>query len=179
MSARDESSERAEEHFVELYGEIRRQAHLIVKNEAAGCSVEATSLMHEAYERVVHMNPASDQFQDPGHLLNALTVKMRQILLDRARRRGAAKRGGDRVREHIDFSELEVDRMAATPLLSLGEAIEALEACAPDSAQLVQWHIFLGMTISGVADKMGISRSKADSLWLHARHWLRRRMEEN
>ena len=74
--------DQAEAQFVELYGEIRRQAHLIVKNEAPGCSVEATGLMHGAYERVVHTNLSSAQFQTPEHLLNALTSKMRLFLLD-------------------------------------------------------------------------------------------------
>ena len=68
--------------------------------------------------------------------------------------------------------------MEAGPLLSLDEAIEALEAKAPDSGKLAHWHVFLGMSISDVAIEMGISKSKADDLWLHARRWLRRRMDE-
>jgi RNA polymerase sigma factor (TIGR02999 family) len=167
----------AEAKFIELYSEIRKQAHRIVKNEAPGCSVEATSLAHEAYECVVHSNPASDQFQDTEHLLNALTAKMQRILVDRARRRGAMKRGGLCKREYIAFDTIEVGKMEPAPLLSLGEALEGLKASAPESAQLVEWHVFLGLTLSATALKMGISRSKADGLWLHARHWLHRKME--
>lgn len=178
MSAQDEPSDQAEQSFIRLYAEIRQQAHRIVGREGPACSVEATGLMHEAYEHVVHTNQASEDFKDPEHLLNALTAKMHLLLLDRARRRRAAKRGGDRERVQADLDQLELREMDDVALLSMRQAVEDLEALAPESAELIKWHCYSGLTIAETATKMGISRSKADKLWLHARHWLRRKMGE-
>ena len=172
------SKDTAEEQFIEHYAEIRQLAHQIVRSEAAGVSVEATSLAHEAYEKVIHANSDTERFEDAEHLLNALGAKMRLLLVDRARKRKAAKRGGHLKRESVDFERIEVGEMEAGPLLALSAALEELEAQAPESAQLVQWHIFLGMSVVEVGERMGISRSKADDLWLHARHWLQRKINE-
>ncbi len=176
MTAKNDSGEQAEQHFIRLYAEIREQAHRIVNREGPGCSVEATGLVHEAYEHVVHTNEESDRFEDPEHLLNALTAKMHRILLDRARRRGAGKRGGGRKREKVDLDQFAIKQMDDLTLISLRQSVEELEASSADSAALVKWHIYSGLTIAESAQKMGISRSKADTLWLHARHWLRRKM---
>ena len=176
---RDGIVDSAEETFVQLYVEARREAHRIVGREGPGTSVEATGLMHEAFEHVVRGNRERERLADPQSLLAALTAKMHFLLLDRARRRGAAKRGGGRRREALDLQDVELPELDEAALLSLRQALEELAEAAPDSAALVRWHVYGGLTIAETAAKLGVSRSKADTLWLHARHWLRRRMGED
>ena len=167
----------AEHRFLEMYDALRREAHRIVSREIDAGSVEATSLVHEAYEHVVRKNSKKESFEDSKHLLNALTLKMHRLLMDHARRRNARKRGDGRRPVEIDLHGVPIQQLEASELLSLHQALDELWEKSQDSGLLVRWHIYGGLTIAETAAQMGISRSRADKLWLHARHWLRRRME--
>ena len=104
-----------------------------------------------------------------GHFFAAAAEAMRRILIDRARRKQARKRGGDVDREPLD------DLAAPEPdeeLLALDEALNKLTALDPQKARLVELRYFAGLTNDQAAEVLGISPSTADRHWAYARAWL-------
>ena len=156
-----------------LYDDLRRSAERQLNNEAAGQSLQATALVHEAYVRLIG---GDGQWNSRGHFFAAAGEAMRRILVERARKRHAKKRGGG-----IGRADIELDRLAGKDhdekLLALNEALEKLEQESPDKAELVKLRFFAGLTIQETAAALGISTSTADRHWSYSRAWLQREMK--
>jgi len=154
-----------------VYDELRKLAAAKLAHEKPGQTLDATSLVHEAYLRLV----GAQQFDGSGHFFAAAAEAIRRILVEQARRRQAAKRGGQRRRESLD-----PDRLAAPvpddELLAVHEALDRLAARHPEKAELVKLRYFAGLTADQAAAALGISPSAADRHWAYARAWLRRAM---
>ena len=152
-----------------VYGELRRLAKQRLAQEKPGQSLQATALVHEAYLRLVG-DAGSRGWDSRGHFFAAAAEAMRRILVDNARRKRAAKRGG-LARQNLD----DVDIAAPAPsedLLALDEALARLEAKDPVKARLVKLRYFAGLTEEEAAQALGISRTTAHRHWRYARVWL-------
>ena len=141
--------------------------------QAAGHTLDATALVHEAYLRLV--GPADGpRWAGRGHFFAAAAEAMRHILVDRARRRNAVKRGGAAAR--IDLPEdalVAPDDRGDAELLAVDEALGRLAAADPQAAELVKLRYFAGLSIPDAAAALGVAPRTADRLWAYARAWLR------
>lgn len=162
-----------EQLFPLVYNELRRLASQRLLNEKSGQSLQATSLVHEVYLRLVDVSRDSS-WNSRGHFFAAAAEAMRRILIEEARKRNRQKRGGGRRRVSLDeAATLLVEADApADDLLSLDEALDKFEVAAPEHAQLVKLRYFAGLTIEEAANSMGISVATAKRHWLYARSWL-------
>ena len=159
-----------------VYTELRHLAASKMAQERPGQTLQPTALVHEAYLRLIS-GPATPAWQSRGHFFAAAAEAMRRILIERARRQGAAKHGGNRRR--VDIDQLDVaDEQRAQELLALDEALSELQGHDPAAAQLVRLRYFAGLSHQGAAEAMGITRRVADRLWAVARAWLYQRISE-
>jgi RNA polymerase sigma factor (TIGR02999 family) len=165
--------------FPVVYDELKRLAAAQLAGEAAGHTLDATALVHEAYLRLL-ASPDREAgggppFQNKGRFFAAAAEAMRRILIDHARRQQAAKRGGGQHR-----SAVEPDRLpspAADPdILAVDDALSRFAAVDPKAAELVKLRYFAGLTIPEAADALGISPRTADRLWAYAKAWLYREL---
>ena len=160
----------AEELLPLVYGELRKLAAHKMSAEAAGHTLQPTALVHEALLRL-----AGDErkFADRSHFFAASAEAMRRILIDRARRRLAAKRGGGA--QSLDADEIEIASPMADDesLLSLNEALEKFVAVDARKAELVKLRYFVGMSFEEAAGALGIAVPTAKQWWAYSRAWLR------
>lgn len=153
-----------------VYDQLRRFAAQRMTQEAAGQTIQATALVHEAYLRLVD-RAEERRWTDRRHFFRAAAEAMRCILIDRARARRALKRGGDQLRIHVDFDLLPTPGLE-DDLERLSEVLDRLAREEPDAAELVKLRYFAGLTIADAAQAMDISPRTADRLWAYARAWL-------
>jgi RNA polymerase sigma factor (TIGR02999 family) len=159
-----------------VYDELRKLAAARMAAENPGHTLSATALVHEAYLRLVGVEP-SQQWNGRGHFFGAAAEAMRRILVENARRKRSEKRGGGLRRVNLD----EADALAAAApddLLALDEVLEHLNTHDPNAAQLVKLHCFAGLTIEQAAESLGLSRTNAYRLWTFARAWLHSRLAD-
>ena len=141
-----------------------------LSHEPSGQTLQPTALVHEAYLRLVDVDDAQE-WNGRGHFFAAAAEAMRRILVERARRRGSEKRGGDWHR--VDFEELDVTT-SVTPgqLVALDEALERLVALDRIAGELVKLRYFAGLALDQAATALGISTATAYRHWAYARAWL-------
>lgn len=168
----DVSQEREiQEIFPLLYAELRNLARRRLSFEPAGQTIQPTALVHEAYLRLA----ASDQqrWKSRAYFFAAAAEAMRRILIDRARAKQAARRGGGAAK--IDLDELDLASPAPDEtLLALDSALGKLSAIDRQKAQLVKLKFFAGLTTEQAAQIIGISEPTAKRAWAFARAWLAR-----
>jgi len=156
----------------QVYDELRKLAAAKLASEQPGQTLDATALVHEAFLKL----GGERSFATRGDYLQAAAQAMRRILIDRARARNAAKRGGGR---RID---LDSDHLAVLPLdddlVALDEALSRLAVEHPKLAQLVQLRYFGGLKLAESAEVLGVSPRTADSWWAYARAWLAIELKE-
>jgi RNA polymerase sigma factor (TIGR02999 family) len=158
-----------------VYEELRQLAAARMAREAAGHTLQPTALVHEAWLRLA--GDQNKEWEGRSHFFAAAAEAMRRILIERARRKRAARHGGDQQR--VDFQE--VDLACPTPddqLLALDEALDKLAAKHPRQAEVVKLRYIVGMTLQEAAEVLGLS---ADAVWdlsVHARAWLYREMKK-
>jgi RNA polymerase sigma factor (TIGR02999 family) len=157
----------AEQLLPLIYDELRRLAAQRLALEKPGQTLQATALVHEAYLRL-----AGDQhFDSRGHFFAAAAEAMRRILIDKARSKGRARRGGDRRRVNLDDIRLATET-SADDLLDLDDALRRLADLDPVRAELVKLRFFAGLTTSEAAAVLGLSVATAERYWAFARAWL-------
>lgn len=151
-----------------MYDELRRLARAFMRRERPGQTLQATALVHEAYLRLAG---AGTPWTDRKHFLGIAARSMRQILVDRARARGAEKRwaGMDRV----SLTESLVGAANEDAMLpALDEALTRLEALDPEQARIVELRYFVGLGIEETAEALDISPATLKRRWALARAWL-------
>jgi RNA polymerase sigma factor (TIGR02999 family) len=169
LAAADGDEDAAERLMPLVYEELRTLAAARLRHERPGQTLQATALVHEAYLRLVGSQPM--QWNSRGHFFAAAAEAMRRILIDRARRNLAEKRGGGRDVLPLD-GELPSDEAESRNLLSLNEALAAFEKTDPEKAALVKLRHFAGLSEEQAAQALGISRATAARHWAYARAWL-------
>ncbi|HXG54096.1 MAG TPA: sigma-70 family RNA polymerase sigma factor [Vicinamibacterales bacterium] len=157
-----------------VYKELRRLAAGYIRREKPGQTLQPTALVHEAYLRLMKDRP--DRWQNRAHFCAIAAHSMRQILIERARARGAVKRGGGGPRVTLDDA-LVAGEDRSIDLLALDEALERLAAMDPEQARLVELRFFGGLTIDETAEAMNISPATVKRHWTVARAWLARELE--
>ena len=164
----------AEELLPLVYDELRKLAAHKMAAEPSGQTLQATSLVHEAWLRVIGQN--QQRWENRAQFFIAASEAMRRILVERARRRKAAKHGGGLERVDLEAVELPIE---AEPdrLLRIHEALNELAAEEPMRAQVVKLHCFVGMNLFEVAEVLNISEKTAQRYWAYAKAWLRLKLE--
>jgi RNA polymerase sigma factor (TIGR02999 family) len=165
----------AEQLLPLVYDELRKLAAAKLAHEKPGQTLQATALVHEAYLRLVARerrgSSPPDGWNGRGHFFAAAAEAMRRILVDQARRRKAAKRGGQAQREDLHESAIAAGR-PIEELLAVDELLDRLAEIDPAAANLVKLRFFVGLNMSEVADALGVSVRTAHDIWAYARTWL-------
>ncbi len=154
-----------------VYQELRKLADVEMRRERAGHTLQPTALVSEAYLRLVEQNEAG--FNNRTHFFGAAARVMRRILVDHARSRLAAKRGGDAVRRHLDESLISFEDRS-TDVLALDEALLRLAQLDTQQARIVELRFFGGLTVEETAQVLCTSPSSVERGWRIARAWLLR-----
>jgi RNA polymerase sigma factor (TIGR02999 family) len=163
----------AEQLLPLVYDELRRLAAHKMANEAAGHTLQPTALVHEAWLRLVDKDqPELQKWRGRAHFFGAASEAMRRILIERARRRMADKRGGGKIM--VDLDEVDVPATVADDqtLLMIDEALSKLATIEPRKAELVKLRYFVGMSFEEAAAAMDIGISTAKQWWAYCRAWL-------
>jgi len=155
-----------------VYAELRRLAAHQMAREAPGRTLQATALVHEAWLQLVgDAGELPSQWDSRGHFFGTAARAMRQILVEAARARGAAKRGGGRQRIALENLDLSVED-PPVELIDLDLALERFAAEEPTAARLVELRFFAGLTQAEAASALGLAATTADRHWAYARAWL-------
>ncbi len=152
-----------------LYEELRRVAAARMRQEAIDHTLQPTALVHEAYLRL--MRQPDSGWENRKHFFVAAAEAMRRILIEHARARNAAKRGGGAKRVPLDDLELH-GTMDPAEVLAIHDALVELERESPDRAALVKLRYFAGLDEAAAAEALGISRATAARWWVLAKAWL-------
>ncbi len=158
-----------EELLPAVYDELRRLAQHRMSRLPPGQTLQATALVHEAYMRVV--GKGDPGWDSRGHFFGAAAQAMRNILVERARRRSRIKHGGDRKR--VEFGEQSVGMdIGDAEILALDEALKKLEANDERKARIVSLRYFAGLNNDEVAEVLQSSTRTVEREWRFAKAWL-------
>jgi RNA polymerase sigma factor (TIGR02999 family) len=155
--------------FPQVYGELRRLAHAHLARERAGHTLSTTDLVHEAYVRLADQTGISAQ-ERPRFFVIAATA-MRRVLIEYARRRQAAKRGGGVDVVTLDANEIAADD-SSEMLIALDEALTRLALIEPRLASVVECRYFGGLTEDETAEALDITSRTVRRDWVKAKEWL-------
>jgi RNA polymerase sigma factor (TIGR02999 family) len=159
----------ADELLPLVYNELRRLAAQKLAHEPPGQTLEATGLVHEAYLRLA--GDGRDAWENRRHFFAAAAEAMRRILVEKARRKKRVRHGGGKKR--IDLEQAcSLVYPPSKDLLALDEALSRLGALNAPRAEVVKLRFFAGLSMSEVAQALGISLPTAERYWAFARTWL-------
>ncbi len=158
-----------DELFPLIYDELKRVAANKLKNERSDHTLQPTSLVHEAYLRLISQE--SVDWQDRVHFFGLAAEMMRRILTNHAKSRNADKRGGKNLRIELDEAVIfatgrDVD------LIGLDEALTELETVDAEQARIVELKFYTGLKVDEIAGLLGISESTVKREWRMAKAWL-------
>lgn len=171
VSERSDSA--ADELLALVYGDLRRIAASYLKNERPDHTLQPTALIHELYLRLSRRRGI--QARDRREFLGQATVMIRRLLVDHARRRNAAKRGGGLVAPNDDLGGASIP--APEPcVLALHQSLHRLRELDPDQARVVELRYFVGLSVDEIADALDKSPRTVARLWASARAWLYREL---
>ncbi|HPF37057.1 MAG TPA: sigma-70 family RNA polymerase sigma factor [Phycisphaerae bacterium] len=159
--------------FPLVYDELHRLAARSFYGQPANHTLQPTALVHEALIRL--MRNGRGQWRDRRHFYAVAAMAMRQILVNHAEARHAAKRGGDRQRIAMDPAEIP-GAVSDSFLLSLNEALTALAAHDEECARVVELRFFAGLTVPETAKVLGMAPRSVDRCWKFAKGWLHREL---
>jgi RNA polymerase sigma factor (TIGR02999 family) len=162
-----------------VYAQLRAQARRHLRHERSGLTLQSTALVHEVYLRLVKAEDV--QWQDRVHFFALSAQLMRRILIDRARMRSAAKRGGGAAQvEHSSGLDLDqvpsTDSQAAAALCALDDALESLAQIDQRRAKVIELRFFGGLSVEETAEALQVSPQTVLRDWRLARAWLAREL---
>jgi RNA polymerase sigma factor (TIGR02999 family) len=159
-----------------VYGELRRQADRYMRRQPPGHTLQTTALVHEAYLRLIGSEPI--EWQNRAHFFGVAAKAMRSILVDHARARHAAKRGGGAPHLTLEAVDLGGGQAPEVDVVALDEALTRFAAFDPEKSRLVELRYFGGLSIDEAAEVLGISPTTVKRQWSTARAWLRRELTD-
>jgi RNA polymerase sigma factor (TIGR02999 family) len=154
-----------------VYEELRRLAHQCLRRERPGHTLQTSALLNEAYLRLVDQK--NIHWQDRSHFFGIAARLMRQVLVDYARKRRYAKRGGDARRVSLDEAMIASEERAAD-VVALDDALKSLAEIDPRQSQIVELRFFGGLSIEETAEVLAVSPGTVMRDWTLAKAWLRR-----
>jgi RNA polymerase sigma factor (TIGR02999 family) len=169
LSAIEQGDPQAAEQLLPLvYDELRKLAAARLAQEKPGQTLQATALVHEAYLRLVG---GGQKWDGRAHFFAAAAEAMRRTLVESARRKGRAKRGGGLAAHSLEQVAIPANEKP-DQVLAIDEALTRLEANNGEAARLVKLRYFAGFSLREAAEILGVSPRKADQVWAYARAWL-------
>jgi RNA polymerase sigma factor (TIGR02999 family) len=159
-----------------VYAQLRAHARRYTRGERTGATLQGTALVHEVYLRLIDGERV--EWHDRAHFFALSAQLMRRILIDAARARNAAKRGG---RAKVTQGSVDLDQIAtmdsdAATLCELDDALEELSRIDPRRAKVIELRFFGGLTVDETAAILGISAQSVMRDWRLARAWLAREL---
>jgi RNA polymerase sigma factor (TIGR02999 family) len=154
-----------------VYGELRRLAGRYMRDERPNHTLQPTALVHEAYVRLADQDRAN--WQNRAQFMGIAGQLMRRLLVDHARKRHAAKRGGSLVTLDEGLGNPCSPVEQSEELLAVDQALERLEALDPQQSRVVELRYFGGLSTEETAGAMGISERTVEREWALAKAWLR------
>jgi RNA polymerase sigma factor (TIGR02999 family) len=168
----NQGNRQAAERFTELvYRQLRRLAGHYMRGERIDHTLQPTALVHEAYLRL--FGPGQAHWQTQSHFVRGATRAMRQVLVDHARRRRRAKRGGGQHKISLEEGAVVVADQTPEIVLALEEALKELASVDPRQVEIVEMIYFTGLTQEQTAQALGISERTVRREWTLARARLR------
>ena len=159
-----------------VYDELRRMAHGYMRGEREEATLQATALVNEAFLRLV--DATGVDWSDRAHFFAVSAQMMRRILVDAARARGRAKRGGAAAKLSLDEVP-EIGSEHAQELVAVDDALDALAAFDPRKARVVELRFFGGLSVEETAAVLGLSPQSVMRDWRLARAWLLRELDRS
>jgi len=160
-----------------VYAQLRAQARRYMRNERSGVTLQSTALVHEVYLRLINAHDVD--WHDRTHFFALAAQLMRRILVDAARARAAAKRGGRAARvEHapaVDLDQIPTADSNAS-LCALDDALESLTRIDPRRADVIELRFFGGLSVEETAEVLHVSPQTVMRDWRLARAWLAREL---
>jgi RNA polymerase sigma factor (TIGR02999 family) len=163
-----------------VYAELRQMAAQRMARHAGGGeqTLQPTALVHEAWLRLGGGDgQLGGNWENRAHFFAAAASAMRSILVDRARRRMAARHGGGRVRVDVDDTQLADPADPDDQVLAVHDALERFAVTEPKKAELVKLRYFAGLSLAEAGEVLGISEPTAKRWWAYARGWLGREIQ--
>jgi RNA polymerase sigma factor (TIGR02999 family) len=163
----------AEELLPLVYEELRRLAAPRMAAQLPGQTLQATALVHEAWQRL-----GGGRFENRAHFFSAAAQAMCHLLIERARHKMRGRHGGGL--ERVDADVVEIAAPADEErLLQIHEALDELAALAPEKAEVVKLRFFAGLEETGIAELLGVSLRTVERYWAWAKAWLFDRIQNN
>jgi len=156
-----------------VYAELHRLAHQHMRREKAGHILQTSALINEAYLRLA--NESQLQWENRNHFFGIAARLMRRILVDEARRRNSAKRGGAAMQVSLHEAMTRPEQQAAN-VVALDDALKRLEAIDSRQGEIVELRFFGGLSIEETAAVLKVSPATVNKDWAFARAWLREQM---
>lgn len=156
-----------------VYKELRRIAHFQLRNERPDHTLQSAALVHEAYLRLIGVTPP--EWESRTHFYSIAAQLMRQILVDYARRRGAAKRGGSICRVSVENAAASTGQ-DTLDVVALDDALKTLAKLDPRQSRVVELRFFGGMSLQEISKALDIGPATVQRDWTAARAWLHREM---
>src|ERR1700757_648793 len=154
-----------------VYKELRRLAHFQLRHERADHTLQSAALVHEAYFRLVELNPP--QWESRTHFFAIAAQLMRQILVDYARHHRAAKRGGSVCKVSVEDAAMTL-KEKDVDVIALDDALQALARIDPRQSRVVELRFFAGLSLEEISQALEIAPATAQRDWTAARAWLHR-----
>ena len=159
-----------------VYKELRRRAHFQLRNERGNHTLQSAALVHEAYLRLVGMS--RPPWESRTHFFAIAAQLMRQILVDYARRHGAAKRGGSVCKLSLEDAS-RMSRRKDVDILAIDEALNHLAKMDPRQSRVVELRFFAGLSLEQISEVLEIAPATVQRDWTAARAWLHREVSRN
>jgi len=153
-----------------VYDELRRMAGRYMRRESKGHTLQTSALVNEAYLRLV--NQKSVQWQNRAHFFGVAAHLMRRILVDHARSRSRAKRGGGA--QMVSLADQAVISKEVADVIALDDALKNLAEMDPRKSQIVEMKFFGGLTTEEVAEVLKVTSRTVEREWRKAKAWLNR-----
>ncbi len=155
-----------------LYDELRALAGKLLSDRGAAVTLQPTSLVHEAYLRLVHQRRMD--WQGRLHFFAVAARVMRRVLVDHCRARLTQKRGGALLA--VELAEAAAPAPHLVDILTVDRLLQELEGFDPQQARIVELRFFAGLTVEETAEALGISKATVKRDWALAKAWLARQM---
>ncbi len=173
LAAQTGDRDAVEKLFAVVYEELLTIAHRHLESNSLAKNFSSTDLVHEVYLKLIDRSKVN--IRSRTHFFALGSRIMRQILVDRARKNSAIKRGGE-IR-HLLLEEQYLVRENESHVLAVEAALERLEQLDSDQARIVEMRFFGGMTVAEVAEYLGKSKRWVEAEWTMIRAWLRKELE--